>query len=84
MQGSGDKVKIGKEEFNRRVEFIKNATKSIVARLDYERSSIDYNESISELVQYDPKLAQLCMEADFASLEPMRKIVQYLSQKTEN
>jgi len=77
-------VKIGKEEFNRRVGFIKNSAKLLVTNLDFERNSIDYSESISELVEHDPKLAQMCMEADFACLEPMRKIVQYLSQKTEN
>lgn len=84
MQGKGNKVKIGKEEFNRRVEFIKDSAKRIAAHLDFERNSIDYNESLSEIKEYDPKLAQMCMEADFACLEPMRKIVQYLSQKTEN
>lgn len=77
-------MKIGKKEFNRRVSLIKNAANLIVANLDFEKSSIDYNDRITELVEHDPKLAQLCMEADFASLEPMRKITLYLSRKTEN
>jgi hypothetical protein len=77
-------VKIDKEEFNRRVGVINSLATAAHRRLTIERNSIEYNEDITALAEHDPKFAQLCMEADFAALEPLNKLIRYLAAKLEN
>lgn len=85
MQRKGIKVKkISKEEFSLRVQFIKNVASERCRSLVCERDSMDYKDDLQLIVDHDPKLAQMCIEADFALIEPLNKIVKYLSQKTEN
>lgn len=76
--------KISKEEFSLRAQFIKNIASERFRSLVRERDSVDYTNDLQMLADHDPKLAQMCIEADFALIEPLNKIVKYLSQKTEN
>lgn len=43
-----------------------------------------YDDRIRVLLEHDPELARLVKEADTAAIEPLNRIVRYLSRRCDN
>lgn len=74
-----------KREFEERVKLILETSKrNADAMSGWLASGSAHERVISELAGHDPELAKLVQEADTCALEPLNRIVRYLSQRVEN
>jgi len=76
--------KAGKQEFNVTLDAVRRRSKArlevleAIAKDEYVRSTM---ESIKE---HDPYLHALICEAEYAADEPLRRLLRYIGQRTEN
>lgn len=52
-----------------------------LARLEYERHSKEIIEKFKEISRFDPTLARLLMDVDYAAIKPMRKVLDHLRRR---
>ena len=78
------KMSMSKTDFNQAAQGILAASKANAQSLAVLKDAGLYEQQNRRIEEHDPELARLLREADFASLEPLNRIVRYLSARTEN
>jgi hypothetical protein len=73
-----------KEQFKARALIILNTSKKNHASSKEIIDGRAWKDVISGLAEHDPELSRLVVEADTALLEPLQKVITYLSRKFDH
>lgn len=68
-------------EAKAKTEVIRILITDKLAYLERDRRSTDIIAKYNEISRFDPILAKLLMECDYASIKPMRKVLDHLRRK---
>ena len=81
---NGSKKLMTKDEFKAHIYTMKWHAKRYLNLLEQTLKLAQEDGAYKRLAEHDPELARLASEADSAGLEPLRRFVKYVTDRTEN
>lgn len=75
---------MNKKEFQEKVAMIKQLSARNLALFEGSVQRQMTDPVYAGLREHDPELARLVEACDYSAVEPLRQLVKYLSQRTEN